>query len=1389
MRELKRLTAFVVSVIMLCMLIPVNAAQSATKVTDASITGWVATNNYADAGAYIDTSEGDRAVVLRFDGNYELWSPGQSRNLQFTQTTQLMKAGTTYCFEFDAKAKNAKVNFQFNWNTRISMTPGTSSYDWQKIKLSYTPNVDETTVLRFIIEDQTDGFWLNNAKFYAVDNPEVQLISNGDFEMGGGAAYSPKQTTTEDGEIVEATPTEDLNKAQKTTMFADRRTITVDANEDDWSGVESFPVAYKETFFGTKVGTGDITGGDVKFAYDDKNWYFYLKINDTTHFALPDPSYWNGDGIQFNTAMISNPEGSRVEKGAVLYHDGSGSFQTSEDFTVKMKREGNTTIYEVAYPWTVNFGGTVPKVMLANISANNNFGGIGQTYHDCAYSITEGIVSGKAPFKYNPLVLWHPLGDSGVEYGIVPHLSMDIGMTRNHEVNLRNTTSTPKTVEVKIPELNYNKIITVNGNEKKQIPISFTMREEEDLHINTTLVCGDDTVSQENRVMVNVIRDASNFPAVKAKLQGYADELSSLIAQCQAKGIEVEYERAGHSIITKFIERTQYEVDNGDYRRVFQYEKELKTIYEECRDLMKAYLAGEKQPRHISKYITSDLKLDGTSVIGKTETNGVIEEKPVFLVGYCTWENGPSFMEHFATIGASAIQTSTSIYDFISPIRGGGWSTGGRKDSGLSDVKWGTTEEEAYSGKYSLKVTNPTATKRNTYVTLGQLFDAKPNTTYEYGFVAKGSGMTEQKKANDVASARCNLNGIYSGVREGIANSDDWQHYNFTYTTKPGEESLEFLFILQDKIDKLYIDDVYVREKGSDENIIFNSDFEYYPEEKDVISSEQEMIDKYGWYYNYFWVEKLRKTFRLAEQYNVAFDIIIGINSMPDFMVYYDPAVLEAGRTEHFNPVPLDNQSIIESLAFFGNMIADLAKESEAPVSLCIANEPKVYASDGHYYIPHWQAFLTERYGTIEKLNETYGSEYKSFEEVLMPTGVVANPVYTDYRDFNDTILFNFHKAIIEPIRAKNDDLFYHSKIMQYFRENWARYYAMGTNPEMLMPIEDVNGCDAWAAPGGNKITDKMAWHDMLTSIADQPVWNTEDHNAADGTPPSYPEIEPFFSSTDLWNCAMHGLGFSAMWWMETRPNIMPWAGAASSVASSNAMHKPLRMWETAKVTFDINRLSKEITAIKDKPENVGILYSRIATSYNSDYINKTSAAYEDTIFSGQRAGFIADSTPEHIFKYDLVIVPGATHVKADFVENLKKHLENGGKVLLLGENCILKDEYDRPHNQEIIDYIYANADTTSTVFEKIDELGYSDVVLVNAETGEKLDNIEWSYAEYEGKIVMTTTNFDTEKTIPIKIQYKGKDVPVFTQMRTMEQINGSYVLEPFKPIFIQFDI
>ncbi|MBR5152163.1 MAG: beta-galactosidase [Clostridia bacterium] len=1377
MSNMRRLIALVLTMVMLGCMIPASAAISDVVVRDNSVNGWTFTNTYADTNMYVDASEGDRAVVLQYiEGDVELGG-----NAQFTQTTPVLKAGKGYTLEFDAKAWNASgVNFQFNWDARQSMTPGPKTYGWTTYKFTYIPAEDITTVIRFIIQEKTDGFWLDNMKFYAMDDPNREnLLVNGDFEQGAGKAWT---TVGEGEEAVAVTETTNLAKAQKTTMFAERLTATIDANDDEWKDVEPFPVALKE-FFGHTESTGDVTGGEVKFGYDDKNLYFYLEITDTTYYALPDPSWWNNDGIQFATATMTNPAGTRQERGALLYSDGSGMYQSSTDFKVDIKREGDKTIFEAAYPWTVNLGGKTPRTMLFNVSYNNNTGGEGLPFHDCAYSITPGIVAGKNVMLYNPLVLWTALGD--VEYGVVDPLLMDTGMTRLHEINLRNPGKTAQKVEISVPKLNYNKTVTLQAGEKQQIQIPFTMNSEEDLYLETILKNGDATATEENKVAVDVIRNAENLSQVVEKLEGYATDLSNLIHKCQEKGIEVEYERSGHAIIVKFIERLQYETANGDFARVFQYEKELKTIYEECKTAMEAYLSGEKEPRHISKYLTSDLKLDGTSVIAKTETNGVIEERPVFLVGYCTWENGPSFMEHFASIGATAIQFSTGFSDFITTIRGGGWSLGGLKESGLTKCQVTSSTEEVYEGNYSMKIVNPDKDGlRNTFRTVTQKFDAKPNTTYHYGFKAKGKGFKAQTKANDSNNAWCNVNGIYSGIREGIAPSEDWVDYDFTYTTGAGEDSLELLLIFGGTIEEIYIDNIFVREEGSEENLIFNGDMEYYPE---TVSDFDQKLQKFGWYVNYQYTQKLEHYLHLAEQYNVAYDMIISMGYQ-DLVSALDPAIDGAGRTEHFFPIPLDNETYLEAAKVYTQMLVDFAKKSKAVVSVCLTNEPKVYSYQGDYYIPHWQNFLKERYNnSIDNLNATYGSSYKSFEEVKMPTGIIAKPVYTDYSDFNDGLLLEFHKTLTADVKEVNQDLFVHSKIMQYFRDIWARYFAMGTNYELTPQFQDVNGCDAWTQVGGSSITDKMAWHDMLTSINNKPVWNTEDHNTTDGNPPTYPDIEPYHCATDLWSCALHGLGFSAIWWMEVRPNIMPWAGAAASVASSNAMHKPLRMWETSKATFDLNRLSKQIAAIQKKEERIGILYSRLSSSYNPNFYSYTSDAYEDCIFSGQRVGFVHDTTPEDVLKYDLFIVPEGTHVKADLLVNIKKMIEQGGKVLLLGENSLLKDEYDKEQDKALVDFIYKHADTTSTVREKIEELGYSEVQVVDAETGGKLNNVEWSYAEYEGKTVVNITNFDYEKKANIKILYQGKEVTKFTELRSMEEIDGTYTLLPLRPIFVEF--
>jgi len=78
------------------------------------------------------------------------------------------------------------------------------------------------------------------------------------------------------------------------------------------------------------------------------------------------------------------------------------------------------------------------------------------------------------------------------------------------------------------------------------------------------------------------------------------------------------------------------------------------------------------------------------------------------------------------------------------------------------------------------------------------------------------------------------------------------------------------------------------------------------------------------------------------------------------------------------------------------------------------------------------------------------------------------------------------------------------------------------------------------------------------------------------------------------------------------------------------------------------------------------------------------------------------------------------------------------------------KSEYDKPHDAETIEYIYAKALIEGSIYDKIEALGLSDVVLVNAETGERIDNVEWSYAEYNGKMVVNAVNYDKENAITI---------------------------------------
>ena len=85
--------------------------------------------------------------------------------------------------------------------------------------------------------------------------------------------------------------------------------------------------------------------------------------------------------------------------------------------------------------------------------------------------------------------------------------------------------------------------------------------------------------------------------------------------------------------------------------------------------------------------------------------------------------------------------------------------------------------------------------------------------------------------------------------------------------------------------------------------------------------------------------------------------------------------------------------------------------------------------------------------------------------------------------------------------------------------------------------------------------------------------------------------------------------------------------------------------------------------------------------------------------------------------------------------------------------------------------------------------MNMSDVMLIDEETGEKVYGVEWSYAEYNGNIVVNIINYhnDTGGDKTVKIMYKGNEVKEYTELRKAENISGELTLKPYCPVLVQF--
>jgi len=1361
MRGLKRITAFLITLVMTVSLLPVSA--SIDGMSKGSLEVWYWQSNFTESEIYVDGSPG----VLG-KGSLTLHTKKLNpTNAGYFWTEYYINAkkGQTFTIEFSAKMRNGASDsyMRFNWD-RMNLVTGAKTFDWTEYKRSYTATADGSLAIGFGFagKNEDEQLWIDNIKLYDIKNPGVNLIPNGNFE-----ASTPviKNTFQEEEVVVEEPVAEDDRD-----LYASKKTMTVDGKFDDWDGIEAREMHYLDRLIEP---IGQLIKSNIRLAYDEENLYFAVEVTDDVHYTTG--TYWQGDSLQFAFSQAEAVALRKLTERGIAFDEAENKIRKAngEDFDAAVTREGNKTRYEAAVPWDIGFGGEVPGTLRFNVTINNNDG----NGRMLALSITNGIVMTKNADFYKFTYIWKPVGE--VEYSLGIPGNMTIGTEEATKVNILNSSGKDQTVKVSIPKLNFERTVTIKPGEEKNFATMVKATGRENINYTIKIENNGQVIEKDCTVKTKVVYQEPEFQEFMKRLTAWEAELKELIYQCEQKGMSVDYEVADYTIISKMLtDYIPYEVNVSNakrgYQRMYHIDKALTELYERSSKALKAYLSGEKKPLAVPRYVTSDLRFDGPTIYGQTITDGVMEERPVFLIGWGHFNTPHTEMPMLSNLGASFTQIEMLMWDMISPIRGNAWTHYVNRESSGSIHQ---TKEDAASGEYSIKMQKSADPVQNVFLQLRQQIPVKPNTTYVFGYKAKGKGITKDQAWVDFARQN------WGQTRPAIPDSSDWKSYEYETTTNGTDEMFWLLVHLGGGVEECWIDDIYVYEKGTDINLAKNGSFDDNPPYRTEL--EERIGEEKEWYINWEFVEKWEQILAEAEKHNIQIGWMPGVSHMPMFIRELEPEI-EVVKPK-FLPLAVDHPTPLKLVDVVSQIMGDLIAKYNS-VHVCdMTNESRVYGNDisGHYK-PLWKEYLMGIYDTIEDLNANVGTDYKSFDEVPMTQGPDGTPLSNDYLNFNDNLLAGFHKKMNDIIKKNIPGIKTFAKYIAYYSPT--AVIDRGNDYELLAEFTDINGCDNLPTFGSmeNSLLNIQAWYDLQRSMGNKPSFNTEHHHVPDGKniyegDDAYDLLKNYVGG-DLWSGAIRGRTGSVIWlWEDVRET--------SAFDGTNGRNRPEIAADVARTSFDLNRLGKEIAAFHKVEPKIAVIYSRTALAFNyNKHINDCINAYEETVFNGQMARFVIDSKPEDIHKYKLVIVPSASHLDDKMMAEIKKYVENGGKLLLTGEESFYYDEYKHPRDKELIDYLYKNADTTSTVTEKIAEMGFSDVMLIDVKTGKKPEkNIEWFTTEYEGKTLVHIMSYETDKDVTLKIVKNGQEVTEFTELRSTDVLKDTVTIHPHSPILLQF--
>lgn len=847
-------------------------------------------------------------------------------------------------------------------------------------------------------------------------------------------------------------------------------------------------------------------------------------------------------------------------------------------------------------------------------------------------------------------------------------------------------------------------------------------------------------------------------------LNGYLDSLYVKMRKCKKAGIPTDYEQVTYSVLERWAKKyLNDDIENEWFTYFDSYTKpELDRMYREANENLSAYLNGTKTAVSVPRYISSDMETDGYTVTALTkDADGTVSRRPVFFTGFGHFEDAAADIPKFQSFGMNTIQNEIGPDSIIK--EGIGWSVSciGGADAGAELCK-----SEKHDGEYSLRVSNKTPKAPGVYVDVSQQVRLTKNTAYTLSLWVKAENASGISVSHNGGKSRLDIeDGTY-----------DWKKFSYSFTTDSQTSSGQIWILAEDVTDAVFVDGIELIADGTSENAASNGDFEDYVPGAD------------GKYYVY--AKGADATVRMlenAEKNNIAVSLLLSPHYFPEFLLEKYPEI--CGNNGIFIP---HSEKTLEILGDYLAALMPRIKAFKSLNNICLTNEPRFCPAEyGDFYKLQWTEFLRDKYGSLASANRTFGTAYTDWAEIGLQTKYDSTALGYDNRLFARRLFTDWHKFLANTVRSYAPDIPIHAKATGYIGTHalFNTNLDANANYEYFDEFSDLAGCDysvEWSgiSSGIHRPLSESLWYDYLAGAGGKPVINSEDHMYVDSEE-NFTKKQRLWMQTNVWQGAIHHRAFSQIWtWRKEY--------SKKSIYYGSMLFRPDCIQAIGKTGLDLNRLSYEVNALVTEPEDTAILYSSASRQYKKGHMYSVYDAYEACLFNGKKVRIVTENRFDALDSCRVLILADCTNAPQSTVDAVLKFAADGGRVISTGAAPFTADENNAPRTDGTAEAVNAAAETAASNISLAEWLetyynrnGMQKVLITDADSGERVSDTEWTYAEYNGGLLVNICNFDMSSEKSVRISVDGRNITAAEELRSGTQTGEVITLSPYEPVLI----